>query len=240
MIELPPVHPVITTPSGTTVDGFIAAGQEALDWSRRLRHHHLTTGWWPVLIDDDTPAYLANAYKHAAAPETDHTIDGEALLATRGEHRLQVYGTELAAKTRAELRGEGAWPAQAVRPGFRLPFDHAGGPVAVTVALVPAEAGWQVPAVLQYGGWNRYPTPAEHVAILRHWHDRYGAEIVAMTGRTAEFAVARPPRTRIEALALAWEYFLYNDGYYDLYHADNLTELAASLIGASVWLAWWD
>jgi hypothetical protein len=32
----------------------------------------------------------------------------------------------------------------------------------------------------------------------------------------------------------------YNDGYYDLYGADNLTHQAAGLINATVWPAWWD
>jgi hypothetical protein len=72
------------------------------------------------------------------------------------------------------------------------------------------------------------------------WENRYGAELVVLTGTTAEFAVARPPRTRADAVTLAWEYFVYNDGYYDLYGADNLTQLAASLLAAPVWLAWWD
>jgi hypothetical protein len=65
---------------------------------------------------------------------------------------------------------------------------------------------------LHCGGWNEYPTPAEHAAILRTWESRYGAELVVLTGATAEFAVARPPRTKAEALVLAWEYFVYNDG----------------------------
>ena len=46
--------------------------------------------------------------------------------------------------------------------------------------------------------------------------------------RTAEFAVGRPPHTKADALALAWEYTVYNDGCYDYYRAGNLTDLAAS------------
>lgn len=110
----------------------------------------------------------------------------------------------------------------------------------VLVALMPAQASWEIPAVIGYGGWNDYPTPEDHVAILRYWNHRYGAELVAMTGKTVELTVRRPPRTRPEALALAWEYFVYNDGYYDYYGAEDITQLAAGLLGADTWIAWWD
>jgi hypothetical protein len=108
------------------------------------------------------------------------------------------------------------------------------------VALVPVVSPWQVPLALHYGGWNEYPTPAEHAAILRYFHTRYGAELVAMTATTAEFTVGRPPANRLDAVQLAWEYRNYNDGEYDFYFADTLTDLAASLQGTTVWRAWWD
>jgi hypothetical protein len=41
-------------------------------------------------------------------------------------------------------------------------------------------------------------------------------------------------------LALAWKYRQYNDGEYDLYRADTLTDLAAGLLNAPVWRMWWD
>jgi hypothetical protein len=121
-----------------------------------------------------------------------------------------------------------------------LPFSHDGGPLPVIVGLVPAAASWHVPAVLNHQRGNGYPQPAEHAAILRYWHDRHGADLVSLTRTFAEFSVGVPPRTRTGALALAWEFMAYNDGYYDLYGADNLTDQAAGLINTTVWLAWWD
>ncbi len=87
---------------------------------------------------------------------------------------------------------------------------------------------------------ERLPRPAEHGAILRYFEQRYGAELVVLTGTTAEFAVSRPPTTRPDAIALAWEYRNYNDGEYDYYMAETLTDLAASLLGTNEWRAWWD
>lgn len=97
------------------------------------------------------------------------------------------------------------------------------------VALVEAEHGWQVPTLLAYGDRNECPPPAVHGAVLRHWHQRYGAELVCLERSALELLVARPPRTEMEALAFAWEYATYSDGM-DLYQADAIPDLAASLI----------
>jgi hypothetical protein len=31
-----------------------------------------------------------------------------------------------------------------------------------------------------------------------------------------------------------------NDGYYDYHRAADITQLAAGLLGADTWIAWWD
>ncbi|MEC3981239.1 DUF4253 domain-containing protein [Amycolatopsis sp. H20-H5] len=232
-LGVPAARPVLDTPGSGTILGFPAAGAQAVAWWRRLRDAHPETGLWPLLIDEDTPARVAACPSEIPA---DDLPGGAEILAQRGEARMCSYSDALAEEIRAERRGEGLWPTEPVRPGFRL----AAGPSEVTVALVPAEAGWRVPEVLGYGGWNDYPDPAEHAAILRHWHGRYGAEPVAMTGDSVELSLARPPRTRLDALALAWEYRAYNDGEYDFYFADTLTELAAALLDAEVLLARWE
>lgn len=238
--DLPELRPVLVTPSGVTVVGFSSAGETALAWWERLRDAHAVTGLWPLLIDDETPEYLAErSYAPPDpmdSPGRADSLDGAAILAQRGERNLRIYGDEIAEKIRAELRGNGTWPADPVRRGFDLPTVLR----TMTVALIPATTGWQVPAVLEYGGWNDYPVPDKHAAILRHWHQRHGADLVVMTGTTVELAVAHPPSTRPDALALAWEYMSYNDGRGDYYRSSTLTDLAASLLGAAVLLAWWD
>ncbi|MEV4757409.1 DUF4253 domain-containing protein [Micromonospora sp. NPDC049559] len=241
--DLPPRHELSRTPAGRPVFAFRAAGKAATNWWQRLRAAHPETGLWPVLMDDDTPEYLAEAREHPNPSYLLHragTLDGAATLAARARAKLEIYGPELAAEIQAELRGEGEWPTEPVRRDLGLPFTWRREPRPVTVALVPAVAGWQVPAVLAYGGWNDHPSPSEHGAILRHWQRRYGIELMTMTGTTVELMVDRPPTTRPEALAAAWDYWAYNDGAADLYDADGVTKLAASLLGAPLWLAWWD
>jgi len=242
MPDLPTLHTVMTTASDVEIRGFRSSGDAALMWWRRLRDSHPQTGHWPVLIDGDAPAYFAADFgmQPTTLIELSSTIDGAAVLAERGRDRLRRYPPNLAAGVTAELDGQSPWPDAPRRPGHSLPFGYDGRPVEVTIALIPATAGWHVPAVLSYGGWNEYPDPADHCAILRHWHERYKAELVVLTGTTAEFAIGRPPTTHADALALAWEYRNYNNGEYDYYDAETITELAAALLDAPVWLCWWD
>jgi hypothetical protein len=226
---------LFVTPSGAEITGFPSAGEDALRWWERLRQEHPESGLWPLLMEADTAEYLASSYTYTTVAESlaqAHTLDGAGLLAEDGERELRRYPADYAATIRAELAGAGTWPDEPEQSGFALP--------AVTVALVPAAAPWLVPVTLHYGGWNKYPAPAEHAAIMRHWRQSYGAEPVVWTGTTIQYAVARPPATRADALALAWEYRLYNDGEYDLYGAETLTDLAAGLLNAPIWRMWWD
>jgi hypothetical protein len=53
--------------------------------------------------------------------------------------------------------------------------------------------GWQVAAYVSFFG-AEVPGGAERlIAVLRSWHERYGAELVAHYGTMLEFVVRRPP-----------------------------------------------
>lgn len=126
--------------------------------------------------------------------------------------------------------------------GFHLPFEHwIQEPRRVAVALLPVPHGWQVPGLIGYGGWNTCPPAQVHAAILKRWHERYGAELVCLTRTRLELGLSRPPGTRQEALALAWDYASYcHDGVEAIYQTDTLAGLAAGLIDATVVRCWWD
>jgi hypothetical protein len=211
----------MTTPGGIAVHGFAAPAAQARSWWRRLRPRHATTGLWPLLMDPDTPADIEAMSWH---PDTPAEISAE----PRG--RPAALGRAPTELDLAELES-GEWPEPPDRPGR----DE--GPA--VVALLPVAAPWRIPLLLGYGDWNGYPAPPAHAAILRHFHARYGAEPVVLTRDSVEFAVARPPVDRRSALTLAWDYATYNDAA-DLYGVDSLPELAAALLGAPVWRAWWD
>jgi hypothetical protein len=242
-IDVPVLAPVTRTATDAAVPGFPSAGEDALAWWQRLHAVGEHTGHWPLLIDSDLAEFLDRpaADKLDAllwtpgAPARADELDGAEVL-------VRLGGGWPRPDVRAQQELLAGWPDEPHREeAFRVPFSPAGQPDPVLVALVPAVGGWQVPAVLGYGDRERFPPAAEHSAILRHWHHRYGAELVCMTATNAELAITRPPRTRTDALAFAWEYANYcQDSVDAVYRADDLAGLAASLIDAEVVVAWWD
>lgn len=109
----------------------------------------------------------------------------------------------------------------------------------ISVALVPTVQPWRVPAYLGLGGWNDCPDTPEHCAVLRHWHERYGAEIAAVGDDVIELSVTRPPLTREAALALAREQYEYCADIVDQ-GCETYAGLAATLLRGRIWFFWWD
>lgn len=109
----------------------------------------------------------------------------------------------------------------------------------IYVGLVPTRTPWQVPSILNFGGWNACPQPAEHSAILKYWLERYDAELLTVTNDVLEFRVGRPPSDRESAIALAKEQYLYCPDIVEQ-GTDTIDRLAAALLGSPVWFFWWD
>jgi hypothetical protein len=201
--------------------GFESEGEEALEWWQRLRAVSDRNGRWPLLLDHHTGALNAGFSKW----------DGE--LPQIDDPSPDVVEKEL------EL-----WPASLAGGvhSFHLPLERwTQEPKRVMVALLPTRHGWEVPRLTGFGGWNRCPPPQVHTAMLKRWHERWGADLVCLTRTSLELGLTRPPRTRREALSLAWDYASYcNDGVEAIYQADSLAGLAAGLINADVVHCWWD
>ena len=113
------------------------------------------------------------------------------------------------------------------------PFDK------VYVAVVPTEDWTTIPIQLRWGGWNDCPPAEYHVAALRSWRDRYGAELVGLSLDVMNLRVAERPGTRADALALAREHYDY---CYDIVDqgVGTLSQLAAALMADDWWYFWWD
>jgi hypothetical protein len=60
-----------------------------------------------------------------------------------------------------------------------------------------------------------------------------------IAGDVVEMAVARPPRTRDEAIALAKEQYAYSPDIVDQ-GTETIDVLAAEIIGQPRWFFWWD
>jgi Domain of unknown function (DUF4253) len=136
----------------------------------------------------------------------------------------------------------GEWPAATPQsPGLSAACDvQTGRPLAkVHIVLVPTADPTTVPAHLQWGNFNDCPAPEYHVAALRHWRDRYGAELVGLDRDTLNLRVARRPTARDEAIDLARLQYVYCNDIVDQ-GLDDLSALAAALMADDWWFFWWD
>ncbi|MBC7174393.1 MAG: DUF4253 domain-containing protein, partial [Polyangiaceae bacterium] len=125
--------------------------------------------------------------------------------------------------------------------GFATPNDLVTGrphPL-VAVALFPVHAGFEVPALVGWGGWNACPYPEEHVSLLRHFHERFGAELVCMTQDVLELEVTRPPAHFEDALPLARLMHAYCPDIVEQ-GVGSVGALASGLVGGTSWFFWWD
>jgi len=153
---------------------------------------------------------------------------------------LDLTDAETAAALTEELGlpDVGEWPSEKeeLTRGTTIP-DR----TKIYTILIPTDDPTSIPAHIQWGGWNECPDAEYHVAALRSWRDRFGAELVSIEHDTVKVFVERPPRTRKEALDLALEQYIYcNDIGQTLGGEGTLSELAADLIGSSWWIFWWD
>ena len=137
----------------------------------------------------------------------------------------------------------GDWPPAGVMQPPALTISPAlltGEPYpSVYLLLIPAQRNCDIPAYLRWGDWNACPPPEYHVAALREWHARYGAELVGINRDTMNVRVKNRPETREEALALARELYRYCPDIVDQ-GTSTLSNLAASLMESDWWFFWWD
>lgn len=134
-------------------------------------------------------------------------------------------------------RDSGAVPARQLQ----TPYEVLSGrlkPLMFT-GLVELDDPAELFARLGYGGWNGCPEANVHVALHRHWRERYGAEVVAVSESVVECQVARPPSDRKAALALAVEQRAYCDDIVEQ-GVGSTAALAATLLDSPVWYFWWD
>jgi Domain of unknown function (DUF4253) len=108
------------------------------------------------------------------------------------------------------------------------------------IGLVAASDGFIVPALMLWAGSCNYDVePADHVAVLKHWHETYGAELVGLGLDVIELWVPHPPADRAATLALAEEQYWYCPDVVDQ-GVETLDALAAIQVPARRWFLRWD
>lgn len=137
---------------------------------------------------------------------------------------------------------EGEWPMEPpAKQAFTGATDIQTGKTLEKLAgaKIPVDRAWQIPAHLQFGGWNDCPEPEIQCAIWRYWEEKYGAAIVSINNDVLEAYVTKPPTTPAEAMALAWEQYLYCHDIVDQ-GTETIANLAAGIINHKFWFFWWD
>jgi len=205
----------------------------------RSKYH--STGQYPFLIGDGEE--LERLEQEAGDAEQGPAevirasleIDLDVWIARRHEE-----WREDAEVSEEELLGD--WPIEVAEKGsISLHKDVVSGEIKpkVYLGLAEIEQPWQLPAVIDLGGWNECPCPVEHCAFHRSWQERFGAEITGMSGDTVECLVRNPPRDRQTALGLAWEQYWYCNDIVDQ-GCGSISKLAATLLNSPYWFFWWD
>lgn len=209
----------------------------------------------PDLVDLATPRAIVAA---------SHTIDldhwqqqcqtefGEYRAGDSWEDQLEYMLSPLlkrgAAPTREEIRAAMS-ESSGLFPLDRFLFDwseqHLGPQSAASVEMNwfdPApnkQAVLLLPTVhgcdaLAYMHWWGYNDTLSRIQLLRHWQDKFGAELVAHWDTMLQFIVQRPPQTSDEAFSLAVQHYWAAPCTLDL-PGERLYQYAESLLHSKRW-----
>lgn len=232
---------------GARIDAAVVHGSVAVDAWKALRAARDRTGQHPVIVGDEAAVESlreSNEQEDAAGPsEVLRRAAAIDPVTTLGEHRAQHLddGSGEVPHEEWDEEDERITEEGAAEIGFSAGCDVLSGePLPeVAIALLPTRESWEAAAWLGFGGWNECPPPEEHVALLRRWFERWGAEVVSMGRDVIEARVEEPPKSVSEARALAEEHYAYAPDIVDQ-GTGSIERLTASLVAGQVWFFWWD
>lgn len=245
--DLPPgIEPWCTTLRGEQAWRLeVPGGPEALLTWEALRTRHPRTGLWPVVLGADLQAidqltWRVNilAEQRPGIPVLDEVTPApELFVGWLGDPAADDYLNDVP-RHLAKLEAD----QDQIRARLSARADHeavrALAGERVQIGLVPAVAGWEVPALLAWSGAERDDIGgAEHLSVLHFWHESYGADLVALGLDTVECLVARPPDDARAAFELAVQHYAYCPALMDNL-APAMGALAATLFGTHWFFDW--
>jgi hypothetical protein len=165
--------------------------------------------------------------------------DLEAVLG--GNLRALSLEEMLAATVRESGPELGDWPSEPMgAPQLSVATALSGSPLSkVQLVILPTDDWTTIPAYLNWGNWNGCPAPEYHVAALRSWRERFGAELIGLSHDVMNIRVNTRPEMRDAALDLAREQYAYCSDIVDQ-GVQTLSALAAVLMQSDWWYFWWD
>ncbi|WP_079049551.1 DUF4253 domain-containing protein [Streptomyces torulosus] len=245
------------TPRGSVLLGFPCEPKACLDVWRRARERYATTGLWPFVThtspldwewadapgDSHTDQYHGPILDRLTELQRSELLEEAALFGPARAFPAPVRDLEDLAR-----RLTGAAPAAAASPprsaDERLATFFAAPPE--WICLVPTEDPALLPELLDAPDTpNHTPFPGreglsyrDHAAVLREWHDRYGAEICYLDTDAVLLSVERPPSDPYERARVAIEQYAYCPDFDQF--LGGLPEIAAHQVPNRAWFFWWD
>ncbi|MFF4894610.1 DUF4253 domain-containing protein [Micromonospora chersina] len=245
------------------VSGTFPGGDHDRVW-RALRAEHPRTGLWPLLgwtAGSAAEGTYDWCRRHqgpdwlAALREVDPAERMALIIRSKLEWALgdgdssdpQVAAWQEEDRAAFDPRrvAEAIGPLTEIPPGIRRETRRY---PPTEVLLVPAAAGHEVLALVPgllsiMNNWMGGPSHtelryADHVFVLRHWENAWGAELYHCGGDDLELAVARPPRDALTAASCAIEQWSYCDDLSQI--LGDVHDVAREQAPADHWSFWWD
>ncbi|MFK0252071.1 DUF4253 domain-containing protein [Streptomyces sp. NPDC090445] len=262
--RLPQVGPQrATTAAGVEVIGVSVARDRVREVWDEWRGRHGETGWWPF-VTLLSPDALARSSRHsgvdAAALEDlmaevlrqDHDARAASVVVSAlrwsawedsGEDREEWCDDYDPDRLAPRLGPQLAEPLPGVSRWGCGDRDVFRGRNRRWLNFVAVRGGHEVPVVLPYvigtGNWcgygDRFLTPADDAALLRRWHEQWGAGLFLAQGAYLELVVDRPPLDPRGAAQAATELMGYCR---DTVQAPR--SAGDGMVRSSVWSLWWD
>jgi hypothetical protein len=195
----------------------VAGGAEALSIWRALRERHDRTGLWPIVLGSDaqvvdqlTWRLDSLARSRPGIPEVEDAPSAPDLFVEwMGNPAEDDYLNDVPRHLAKLEHDAGAIRQRLTERPDEAAVQAIAGPT-VTIALVPANGGWEVPALLAWAGAeaNEIDGP-EHLAVLHFWHEVYAADLVSLGLERMECLVGGPPEDARGAFELAVQHYAY-------------------------------
>lgn len=221
-------------------------GAQAVEKLAALSKQGAVEGFVPVILGDKDDAERANETFDQNEEDIATALSRFSSRPDSADEVLARLREELIAENDEEFEDEFDTvtvedvPDEGEPGSLSAHLDRNGKPKkSVFIAKVATSEPWLVPIHLKFGAWNSCPESVDHAILAKHWADKYGAKVAAITGDTVEFSVERPPATKEEALKLAKEHYTYCTDIVDQGVGD-IQSLAAVLLNANYWFFWWD
>ena len=224
-------------------------GNEALNAWEYFRATAVETGMWPLVLG-----------RYQDVVQGGHEIIDVNIEKTEsGIENLELdkwFEHRKEETSDSSLPKSNVWPEKPFKNDlFTIPLQATGKPWDwISIAFFPLKFPWEVAFFLDdptgkktWASEPRFEKQVLHAAMMKRWHERFGAEIVGHSSSTKELSVSRKPETKTEAVELAWECYYYApDIFYDqnILHEEHqyecIEDFAASLMESDIWWIWWD